>query len=408
MSETSGLQRKLLDTDSTLRKTAATMNVFSGNTAIRSREIMRSLVDWCKQQLETMMDVDEEMDEDDDYEGSEERFQERVNRRAERASLQSIVNGYHGQFIDVMTIDPDLGEDEKASIYRAIETLLGTKIFQHIVASDAVASTILKYLQRLKTQDKNGAFKDGCSLRFVCLDRAAKLVEDERASGRAGTAWVNEDPTVQQLIGFLATQEETEPAVEYICRRLFIANSFDRAGQLATRHSGCDFVTLQGEKIGRRGIISFTPLESRRRTKLQWAELYLQLTTETGRLKAHLTELAVAYEEASSAVKRASVEVEKSEEEIRRKTELLKNANKLKTKYQREEHLEACQAEVTAARAKLASITAEVAFWQQQAEKSEVDASALEEETFSQAAAASELKKELAQMKKVSLEVTQS
>lgn len=41
------------------------------------------------------------------------------------------------------------------------------------------------------------------------------------------------DNTVHRLISFLVlTQEVTVPAVEYLCRRHFIANSFRRCGDL--------------------------------------------------------------------------------------------------------------------------------------------------------------------------------
>ena len=56
------------------------------------------------------------------------------------------------------------------------------------------------------------------------------------------------DNTVHRLISFLVPmQEVTVPAVEYLCRRLFIANSFRRCGELQAAHRSCDFVTLEGD-----------------------------------------------------------------------------------------------------------------------------------------------------------------
>lgn len=164
MAETSALQRKLLlDTEGHQKRMAAQLDTFSGNAAVvRSREVMRRLVEWCRVQLR-QMEVDDDEDEED-----------RAGRPTRRAAL-------HHQRLPrpVRRLAEDQRRREEPG--DAGPHLLAhlSSIFQHVVASDQVARTILKYLDVL--QEQHGWPID-CSLHFICLDKAAESVAKKKSA----------------------------------------------------------------------------------------------------------------------------------------------------------------------------------------------------------------------------------
>ena len=385
----SALQRDQLATEGALKQLTTRLNVYSGNgAAVGSRKVMHALVTWCQRQLREM---DEENGSDADM-LTEDEDEVRASRRVE---LQSIIEGYHGQIIDLVALDETLSAEARAAAYLAIEALLGSKIFQHVVASDGVARTILHYLDRLRADE---GWDVSCAFRFLCLDKAEEAMEREDPTILAAA---EDTAEVKPLLSyFTLLKEGVAPALHYLTRRLFVVRSFELAGELHQRHRACEFATLQGDKIDRNGVICFAQ-ERKSGTKLQLAEQFKTTLRRLHEGTARLGALEAEYGELNRGVERCCREAGQAEAAIGKKREQLNRLDQYRRGAGREERQATLGAEIGAAEQALARLAEEIAFWGGQLEEP-ADEADIEVQSFSQAEALSKLKQELAEAKKVS------
>lgn len=149
------------------------------------------------------------------------------------AHYESIINGYHGQVIDVLEFD------REEELDRPLEALIKNRLFYHIVDDEHVVN---KILHEIKERDLKGSFN------FLVLSqlRSAPHTPPNEQSLKG---------KVVPMTNFIKYDEVWKPIVDFIFEGKYICRDFEICCDCVEMSTNCDFATIDGDTIDHHGVI---------------------------------------------------------------------------------------------------------------------------------------------------------
>ena len=198
-----------------------------------------------------------------------------------------IVEGYYGQFIDLIEIsDPGME--------KAVDVLLKNKIFYYLVESSEVAEAILKEIEKMEEKP------DGC-INFMALN----LIDSQDT--------IYEEGSEIPLYQVLEYNENLSLSIRSLCKRKIISK--DLFNSSAKSNSFNDYASLNGDLYTRWGVYQIASSDkSRLSLYKEWKvklEEFNSLNQELAVNKLHYEELEKQLENQMSQITINQMEIEK-------------------------------------------------------------------------------------------------
>ncbi|CAH1102484.1 unnamed protein product [Psylliodes chrysocephalus] len=162
-----------------------------------------------------------------------------------------IAEQYYGTIIDNLTYRDDTS--------LAVDVTAGSRLFNHIVENENIATAILKEMNKQKLPGE---------INFMPLNRMD-----------VPTVKYPREKTAVPMVSKLTYDSKYDKAMQFIFGRTLICANMDVASRLS-RSSGLDCITLEGDKFSSKGVMSggyFNPSKSRLHTFKTHTELTKQL-----------------------------------------------------------------------------------------------------------------------------------
>ena len=210
-------KQKIIDLESTLIELENHLNYVS-NSAIKNKKLIEKIISSCQTRLE-----------------------DSEKNQVDRDKM--IVEGYFGQFIDLIELS-------NPTMEKAVDTLLGNKIFTHLVGSSEVAIAILDEIQKMKEKPE-----DNISFMVLkCINPKESVYDEE-----------SEIP----LYKVLKYNENLSLSVQSLCERKFVCK--DLFDSNARSRPFNDYASINGDLLTSDGIFKFvSPDKSRISLYKEW------------------------------------------------------------------------------------------------------------------------------------------
>uniref|UniRef100_A0A914V280 Structural maintenance of chromosomes protein 3 n=1 Tax=Plectus sambesii TaxID=2011161 RepID=A0A914V280_9BILA len=173
----------------------------------------------------------------------------------------AVLDGYHGCMIENFTCD---------NIYfQAVEVTAGNRLFYHVVATDRIATKLLKEINNQRLPGE---------VNFMPLNR---ISERERR--------YPENPDVRPMIQVIKYEPEMANVMRQVYGRTLIVRNMETGTKLA-KAENIDCVTLEGDQIGRRGTLT-GGYQDVKRSRLELQQHRLQMEEQKAELNEKLAEI---------------------------------------------------------------------------------------------------------------------